>query len=404
MAMFFSNVTTQELLPAYEPKSFLINEFDKMGIVGWYDLKRDKGNKVFNLMNRSQDFTNLLLSPEMNTGGGTGSVDGEVVANFIGFISVGNSATFSIDSAQKIELTNTVDLNGAVATQAVNVTPGEVISIGASIKTSGNIYAKIYCSWYNGGSLISVASSSNIQSADFAPFTNINMIAPAKTTTARFSCKVIPVTKGNVGSAWFKNARFVKAATLNCTGNTNAIVSGATPHPLGKSFDGVDDYASINNDGVLDFRTAFTIGAFENIISAKSHHLIAKNNNDLASQQYGIYHNATTSKFGIVVNGVAVYHSNLACELNKWYFVVATWDGSKIRLYINGKEDTISGYDFSTPLYSAPNIFIGKRGGGDTGRCIIGDVLLTNKALTAAQVKQVHNRLAWQYPGLAISA
>lgn len=382
----------------YKPN--YVAEFGKMGIVGWYDLARDKGNKVFNLMNRSRDFTNLLLSPNMDTDSNS---DG-VVDDFYTYTGTGITSVFSLDSVQKIAITASTSAGGTFVSQEVSVTPSEVISFSCYCKVTGTIQGRMYVDYFNGSTFLSATSVQITTSSDYTLLSTLNSTVPATATLAKIRLIAFAPVIGNTGSAWFKTALLVKAATLNHTGNTNGIVSGATAHPCGRFFDGVDDYISVPNDEVLNFSNQCSFGAFVKYNVLNAAYLCVKANDSLTTVQYGLVYNSTTKTFDIILNGTGRTHTTTELSINKWYFVIGTWDGINVKMYHNGvQEGTIASY--STSLFSSPNIRIGKREGAGATLLngIIGDVFFANKALSAAQVKQVGKMLAWKYPGLAIA-
>jgi len=74
----------------------------------------------------------------------------------------------------------------------------------------------------------------------------------------------------------------------------------------------------------------------------------------------------------------------------QWHYVAGTWDGSTVRVYVDGQEDG-SGTSFKGKLRSNQNnsVFIGRSENFDPGyfNGTIDDVLIFNRALSAEQIK-----------------
>ena len=83
---------------------------------------------------------------------------------------------------------------------------------------------------------------------------------------------------------------------------------------------------------------------------------------------------------------------NTVLNTGQWYHVAATWDGSEVRIYVDGVLDKtppdVRGGTIGTdtrPLY------IGGRGTADVLDGIVDDVRIYNRALTAAEVAALAN-------------
>ncbi len=85
--------------------------------------------------------------------------------------------------------------------------------------------------------------------------------------------------------------------------------------------------------------------------------------------------------------------SKTLLDTGKWYFIVGVWDGTTIKIYLNGElknskkvSATIGNYD--------SDLFIGTYG-GDISRYafkgIIDDIAIFNEALSSAEIEQIYN-------------
>ncbi len=91
-------------------------------------------------------------------------------------------------------------------------------------------------------------------------------------------------------------------------------------------------------------------------------------------------------------NGTHWLWSNTKLIKNKWNYVVATYDGSKMRLYINGNLDAEQ--DASGLIVSASSVATMTIGKGFVG--IVDEVYVWGKALTASEVKSRYESYAWK--------
>lgn len=209
-------------------------------------------------------------------------------------------------------------------------------------------------------------------------------------------------TTGLVG-LWSFNGPDISGTTVydrSGQGNNGTLTNGPTKVQgrVGQalSFDGTDDYVAINHSSDLvpsseitlsawvypeatgdnyDFISKFDVGA------QRGYNLRIDSNNTLV---FDLSTGATNSW----VIGNTVFSTN------QWHHVVATYNGSAIKVYVNGVEDgstAVSGSIYSStadlfigridPAYAANRYFEGK----------IDEVRIYDKALTAAEVKQLYN-------------
>jgi hypothetical protein len=125
--------------------------------------------------------------------------------------------------------------------------------------------------------------------------------------------------------------------------DTHIWVNGTYGSAL--SFDGIDDYVSVPNNESLEFTNQFTISAwFKPAIDL----------NNLPGGVYGAVGKKAvgTGDYGLDFCGgsngwaVQIYNTSDGYELdsgypayaNKWYYVTGTYDGTYLRLYVNGTE------------------------------------------------------------------
>ena len=110
------------------------------------------------------------------------------------------------------------------------------------------------------------------------------------------------------------------------------------------SFDGVDDFVAIPNSPNLNLTQALSIDAWVKPSVANLYGgIVEKTVNDHVNTQYMMDLEGGVVFFRlIIVPGVdhRTVHSNSPIPVNEWTHVAGTWDGSLMRLFINGVEQT----------------------------------------------------------------
>lgn len=177
-------------------------------------------------------------------------------------------------------------------------------------------------------------------------------------------------------------------------GSNNATVNGATltTNRFGNpssaySFDGVNDYIRLNNAFDLQQRTiSFWVYPTSDVTVPQG--IYTSDNNSL---QYGNTnfemdkYSLGVLQFGMSIGGnVAVSSTNL----NQWYLLTSTWDGTTAKFYVNGAlVSTGTNTDNSNSMDGNSSALLG------CGRNLtkffsgkIDDVKIYNRALTEAEV------------------
>ncbi len=162
-------------------------------------------------------------------------------------------------------------------------------------------------------------------------------------------------------------------------------------------FDGNNDYVARTTSGndPLDLRTAITISAWVNPRSLASaigapNYIVSKNvSSGYVDQQYAFA--VAQNDIALVIAGLS-YYISYSLSLNQWQHLAFTWDGSDLRLYVNGI--LIDSAVHATQPEHKPNFSIGRRSSSSDGSTSIyffngsiDEVAIYNRALSVIEIK-----------------
>jgi hypothetical protein len=151
-------------------------------------------------------------------------------------------------------------------------------------------------------------------------------------------------------------------------------------------FDGIDDYVDCPNDVSLEITgTAISLAAWVKYETAGNYSAIAmKTTSDDWADGYGLYADNAVVNFYVTDYGNRATKSFAADD--QWHHVVGTYDGSNVRIYVDGVEGTPFSYTGS--ISNADHSFeIGRGSHNDYNFSgALDDVRLYNAALTDSDV------------------
>jgi hypothetical protein len=191
----------------------------------------------------------------------------------------------------------------------------------------------------------------------------------------------------------------------------NGVVNGAilTADRFGNTdkaynFDGVSNFISVADNNSLDFTTQLTVSAWA-LIPDYSYSLGDGERTVLGKQRFdgatgfsltanSLYHN---SKYGFIAidnNNLASVISDDSLDLNIWVNLVASYDGTTIKLYRNGILENQNSANVNF-INSIEPLFFGKEFNSNTnGRFFKGkidDIGIWNRALTQQEITDLYN-------------
>lgn len=155
--------------------------------------------------------------------------------------------------------------------------------------------------------------------------------------TGLVGCWYMDETTGTLVADFSGNAN-------NGTWNGNTTLNSTTGKlNTGLDFDGTNDYINIGNNASLNMSNAVTIEAWVNRTSTNSaiERIIGKGQETASNSGYSFVYNSGSDKMMFTFwNGTAqkgtYTTSALGLQLNTWYNLAATYNGSMIKLYKNG--------------------------------------------------------------------
>jgi hypothetical protein len=197
---------------------------------------------------------------------------------------------------------------------------------------------------------------------------------------------------GLVAASAFDVAAGAAAADASGLGNA-AAVSGATWAPgrygTALSFDGVNDMASVADADSLDLTTGMTLEAWvkPNARSDWGTVLLKDRGAGLAYSLYGTDGaNRPPSAYVNRNRDIRVLGGS-ALPLGAWSHLAATYDGSALRLYVNGALASTTAVTGAVPATSNPLRIGGNTVWGEYFNGVIDEVRVYNRALAAAEIQ-----------------
>jgi glucose/arabinose dehydrogenase len=203
-----------------------------------------------------------------------------------------------------------------------------------------------------------------------------------------------PPPPGLVAAYGFDESTGTSVADRSGTGNTGTLTGPAwtTSGHFGSalSFDGIDDRVVVADANSLDLTTGMTLEAWVRPTAAGGvwRSVVAKNGTGTVA--YNLYANRNTNRPAAEMNiggSLRIANGTAQLALNAWSHVAATYDGTTIRLYVNGTQVGTGAFAGSL-LSTTGQLWIGGNAvWSEWFAGTIDDVRVYNRALTAAQIQ-----------------
>ena len=199
-------------------------------------------------------------------------------------------------------------------------------------------------------------------------------------------------TAGLVAAYGFNEGTGTTAVDISGNGN-NGTISGATWTTSGKYgnalvFNGTNALVTINNSATLQLNTAMTLEAWVNpsVFNGAWRDVIYKGNDNY-------YLEGTSGNMGVPATGGTFGGSDVALNgtgvlpANTWTYLAATYDGTTLRLYVNGVQVASQAQTGAITTSTNPLQIGGDSLYGQFFQGTIDEVRIYNVALTAAQIQ-----------------
>ncbi len=198
-----------------------------------------------------------------------------------------------------------------------------------------------------------------------------------------------------------------QAYLQDSSGNSNdgTAVGGASSTTIGKfgnagTFDGTNDYVTMTSSSSLNPTTGITMSAWVKRNSTGTRQIFLGKGDALsnATTQYWLELNASNQIYAYVSNGTTSTASTFTdltiTDTTTWHNIIATWDGTSVKAYLDGKQSSITDTAVTGSLNtSSTNFSIGRVGTLNSFyfNGSIDETRIYNRALSPAEVSQIYN-------------
>ena len=218
-----------------------------------------------------------------------------------------------------------------------------------------------------------------------------------------------PAGGSPVGSpiAYWKFSEGVGATAYDSVGDNDGTLEASLEGPsnrnrmwdldgkFGKAieFDGTDDYVEVADDDALDITDEYSISAWIYPTSwgeGTYGRILQKGNS--SSNRYLFYINDFADTYTFSRDDTDYDSSNSMISLDNWHHVVVSFDGTTLKLFHNGIQDSNT-YTPSALQVNGDPLYIGNNNAGDrTFEGLIDEVKVFNYAMDAEQVAVEYNQ------------
>jgi glucose/arabinose dehydrogenase len=235
----------------------------------------------------------------------------------------------------------------------------------------------IFSSWSDGG-----ARSHTVT----VPATN-------QTVTARYN---VPLP-GLVASYGFNEGTGTTLTDVSGHGHPGTVTGpawSASGHTGGAlAFDGVNDFVSIADQTELDLTTGMTLEAWVNPSALGTSWRTVVFKEQAAHMTYAMYANTSTGQptGQAYVGGQRDARGPTGLTAGTWTHLATSYDGSTLRLYVNGTQVTALAVSGPMTVSTGPLKLGGNAIWGEWFAGLMDDVRVYNRALTASEVQSEMN-------------
>jgi hypothetical protein len=196
-----------------------------------------------------------------------------------------------------------------------------------------------------------------------------------------------------VGAYGFNEGTGVSVADSSGIGN-HGTITGATWSTAGKfgnalSFNGSSNLVTINDSASLDLTTGMTLEAWVYPTASGGYRTVLIKETP-AGLAFGLYANGYTPGPSAWITKGGVYwgaESTTSLSLNTWTHLAATYNGTILRLYVNGTQVASKSVTGSIDVSSMPACVGGSATWGEYFQGRIDELRVYNTALTSTQIQ-----------------
>ena len=204
----------------------------------------------------------------------------------------------------------------------------------------------------------------------------------------------VPAPTGLVAAYGFDEASGLTATDRSPNGNTGTI-SGATRALAGRfggalSFDGVNDWVTVADAASLDLTTGMTLEAWVRPSAAGTAWRTVLLKEQPGNLVYALYSNEGSNRPSghVFVGGDRDTRGGAASvPLNAWTHLAATYDGTALRLFVNGTQSSTVALTGAMAGSTGALRIGGNAVWPEWFQGLVDEVRVYNRALTAAQIQ-----------------
>jgi hypothetical protein len=188
---------------------------------------------------------------------------------------------------------------------------------------------------------------------------------------------------------------------LSGSGNTGSLINGPTFSELNGGtivFDATNDYISMGTASSVK-PTQLTLACFFKINTIGAVHVIAgKQGTGSGAASYALVVQSGQLHFRISNSSGTEYNASTAFSNTSSYnYAVGTYDGSNLRLYLNGASVGNSSLSISIVYSDSYPLLLGYYANSIATNMNVGSLKLYNRALSATEIEQNYNALRGRY-------
>jgi hypothetical protein len=184
------------------------------------------------------------------------------------------------------------------------------------------------------------------------------------------------------------------------TNNNGTLVNGVSYNTNNKgyfNFDGISDHVTVQADTSLDTSNNTIICWAKSNTETWNKYgmLISRRNMYVMHPQLG----TKEVRYYYYLNSAWQFESVTPPDITIWNMYACSWDGTAIRAYLNGEEIDIKNNTGPLSIASDVQVTIGRDGTSATRlfNGSISNILMYNRALTAAEIRQNFEALRGRY-------